>query len=77
MLLKLLTFPLDSFIWVAEQVQERVVAELDDRENLAKRLTKLQIRLDMGEIEEAEFMIQETELLELMEAEILAQEELD
>jgi hypothetical protein len=70
MILRLLTFPLDSFIWVAEQVQERVLTELDDRENLQKRLTKLQIQFDMGEITEAEFTIQEEEILERMEAAI-------
>jgi hypothetical protein len=70
MILRLLTFPLDSFIWVAEQVQERVLTELDDRENLQKRLTKLQIQFDMGEITEAEYTIQEEEILERMEAAI-------
>jgi len=70
MILRLLTFPLDSFIWVAEQVQERVLTELDDRENLQKRLTKLQIQFDIGEISEAEFTIQEEEILEKMEAAI-------
>lgn len=73
MILKLLTFPVDSFIWVAEQVQERVLEELDDRENLQKQLTKLQIQIDMGEIEEEEFVILEAELLERMEAAIAQQ----
>jgi hypothetical protein len=70
MILKLLTFPVDSFIWVAEQVQERVLAELDDQENLQKQLTKLQIQIDMGEIEEEEFVILEAELLARMETAI-------
>jgi hypothetical protein len=70
MILQLLTFPVDSFIWVAEQVQERVLAELDDQENLQKQLTKLQIQIDMGEIEEEEFVILEAELLARMEAAI-------
>jgi hypothetical protein len=72
MILRLLTFPLDSFIWVAEQVQERAIAELDDRENLQKRLTKLQVQFDLGDIEESEFIIQEEDLLKQMEAQMEA-----
>jgi hypothetical protein len=74
MILRLLTFPVDSFLWVVEQVQERALAELEDQENLQKRLTKLQIQFDLGEIGEAEFMVKEEELLEQMEAAIAAQE---
>ncbi|AFY74966.1 Gas vesicle protein G [Synechococcus sp. PCC 7502] len=74
MLLKLLTFPVDSFIWIAEQVQDRVLTELEDQENLSKKLTKLQIQFDLGEIEEEEFMILEQDLLERMEAQIIAQD---
>lgn len=72
MILRLLTFPLDSFIWVAEQVQERAIAELDDRENLQKKLTKLQVQFDLGEIEESEFIIQEEDLLKQMEEQMEA-----
>jgi len=70
MILQLLTFPLDSLIWVAEQVHERAIAELEDRENLQKKLTKLQVQFDLGEIEESEFIIQEEAILEQMEAAI-------
>lgn len=73
MIFKLLTFPVDSFIWIAEQVQDQAIAALEDQENLAKKLLKLQIQVDMGEISEAEFVEQEQEILTLMEAEYAAQ----
>lgn len=69
MILKLLTFPVDSLLWIAEQVQDRAIAELEDQQNLSKQLLKLQIQIDMGEISEAEFMEQEQKILAQMEAE--------
>jgi len=70
MILRLLTFPVDSFMWVVEQVEERALAELDRQQNLQKKLMSLQIRFDMGDIEEAEFMEQEELLLMAIAAEL-------
>ncbi|MDF5720732.1 MAG: gas vesicle protein GvpG [Rhizonema sp. PD37] len=75
MFLELLTFPisgpLGGIIWIAEQLQERANAELDDAQNLQKQLLALQLAFDLGDISEEDFEIQEEELL----LKIIAQEE--
>jgi hypothetical protein len=63
LLLAPLTAPINGITWIAGQIQERVDAELDVKENLQKRLLSLQLAFDMGEMEEAEFDVQEEELL--------------
>ncbi|GAB1543251.1 hypothetical protein NUACC21_59250 [Scytonema sp. NUACC21] len=67
MFLKLLLFPvmgpLEGITWIGEQLLERASAELDEKENLHKRLLALQLAFDIGEISEEEFEIQEEELL--------------
>ncbi len=67
MILRLLTLPitgpLEGVAWIGEQILERASAELDDKENLHKRLLALQLAFDMGDISEEEFEIQEEELL--------------
>jgi hypothetical protein len=68
MLLRLLFAPVTGLTWIAEQIQERVDAELDEQENLQKRLLTLQLAFDMGEISEEEFEIQEEELLLAIQA---------
>ncbi|MGJ3249648.1 MAG: gas vesicle protein GvpG, partial [Elainellaceae cyanobacterium] len=42
--------------------------EIDDKENLNKRLLALQLAFDMGELSEEEFEIQEEELLLAIQA---------
>ncbi|MCS6812247.1 MAG: gas vesicle protein GvpG [Cyanobacteria bacterium] len=63
LLLAPITAPIDGLTWIAEKIQERVDAELDDKENLQKRLLALQLAYDMGELSEDEFEAQEEELL--------------
>jgi hypothetical protein len=63
LLLAPLTAPLDGIVWIAQQIQERAEAELDNAENLHKRLLALQLAVDMGEISEADFEEQEEMLL--------------
>lgn len=63
LLLAPLTAPLDGIAWIAQQIQERAEAELDNAENLHKRLLALQLAVDMGEISEADFEAQEEMLL--------------
>ena len=70
MVWQLLTAPLDGLLWIAEQIEERATAELEQKENLQKRLTSLQLRFDLGDISEADFVAQEQEILEAMEAEL-------
>lgn len=68
MVLRLLFAPVTGLGWIAEQIQERADAELDDTENLHKRLLALQLAFDMGEIPEDEFEAQEEELLLAIQA---------
>ncbi len=68
MLQHLLFAPITGIAWIAEQIQERVDAELDDRDNLSKRLLALQMAFDLGEIAEADFEVQEEELLLAIQA---------
>ena len=61
LLLSPITAPFEGVIWIGEQLLERAEAELDDKENLGKRLLALQLAFDMGDIPEEDF--QEEELL--------------
>lgn len=71
-MLRLLTLPLlgpiEGIMWISEQIQERVDAEIDDTENLQKQLLSLQLSFDLGEISEENFEEQETEILMKMQA---------
>lgn len=58
-----ITAPINGIAWVGEKILERASTELDEKENLSKRLLALQLAFDMGEIPEAEFEEQEEELL--------------
>ena len=70
MIWQLLTAPLDGLMWIAEQIEERATEELEQQENLQKRLTSLQLRFDLGDISEEDFVVQEQEILEAMELEM-------
>ena len=70
MIWQLLTAPFEGLVWIAEQIEERATDELDKKENLQKRLTSLQLRFDLGDISEEDFVIQEQEILEAMELEL-------
>lgn len=63
LLLSPITAPFEGVIWIGEQLLERAEAELDDKENLGKRLLALQLAFDMGDIAEEDFEVQEEELL--------------
>jgi hypothetical protein len=68
MVLRLLFAPITGLAWIAEQIQERADTELDDTENLSKRLLTLQLAFDMGEISEEDFEEQEEALLLAIQA---------
>ncbi len=70
MIWQLLTAPLEGLVWIAEQIEERATEELDQQENLQKRLTNLQLKFDLGDISEEDFVVQEQEILEAMEVEL-------
>lgn len=75
MIWQLLTAPFDGLVWIAEQIEERATDELEQTENLQKRLTSLQLKFDLGDISEEDFTVQEQEILEAMEAEISEQDQ--
>jgi hypothetical protein len=62
------TAPLSGIAWIGEKILERASTELDETENLSKRLLTLQLAFDMGEIPEDEFEQQEEELLLAIQA---------
>jgi len=68
MVLRILFAPITGLTWIAEQLQERVDAEMNVKENLQKELLALQLAFDMGEVEEAEFETREEELLLALQA---------
>jgi hypothetical protein len=68
MVWQLLTWPVQSLFWLAEQIQDRADAQLDAKENLQKELTALQIQLDLGEIDEATYTQREEEILRALQA---------
>lgn len=72
MVLRLLTMPILGPIygvsWIGNKVIEQAGSQLDEREDLQKRLLALQLAFDMGEIEEEDFEEQEEELLLAIQA---------
>ena len=73
MVWQLLTWPAQSLLWIAGQIQERAEAQLDQKQNLQKELTALQIQLDLGDIDEETYAQREEEILIALEE--LAQQE--
>ena len=70
-LLKLLTLPvsgpLNGVTWLAEQIEGKAEAELYDVAKLQGQLMDLEMRLDMGEIEEETYELYEMILLERLQ----------
>lgn len=63
-----ITAPLNGITWIADKLLEQAETELDETENLHKRLLALQLAFDMGDIDEAEFEVQEEALLLAIQA---------
>lgn len=63
-----ITAPLSGLAWIGNKILEQATTELDDKENLNKRLLALQLAFDMGEISEEDFEEQEEELLLAIQA---------
>ena len=64
----LLTFPvlgpIKGVIWIAEKVAEQVEKELYDEDAVRGQLMELELRYDLGEISEEEYLEAEEALLE-------------
>jgi len=71
-LLDLLTMPvlgpIRGVIWIAEKVNEQVERKLYDEEAVHGQLMELELRYDLGEISEEEYLEAEEALLERLKA---------
>jgi hypothetical protein len=67
-LTNLLTFPvmgpIKGIIWIAEKVNEQVEKELYDEDKVRGQLMEMELRLDLGEISEEDYLEVEEALLE-------------
>ncbi len=67
LLLKILTFPISGPIagalWTAQKIAERAEEVYYDDAPLKAALMELELRLDLGEIDEETFEAEETEIL--------------
>ena len=55
--------PLKGVTWIAGKILEQAQLQLPSEQTILRELTELQLQLDLGEIEEDEFELQEDLLL--------------
>jgi len=67
LLMSPITAPISGLSWIAEKILEQAEPELDEKENLGKRLLSLQLAFDMGDLSEEDFEEQEEALLLAMQ----------
>ena len=60
--------PLRGIIWIGEKVAEQADHELEDETDLREQLTLLELRYDLEEISEEEYLAAEEALLARIEA---------
>ena len=58
------TGPIQATIFIAEKVAEQAEKELYDEDNVRAQLMELELRYDLGEMEEEVFLQAEEQLLE-------------
>lgn len=63
----ILLLPVNGLVWVADKLKDSAEAEFLDESRVQESLLALQMRLEMDEISESEYMEQETELLKRLE----------
>jgi hypothetical protein len=68
MIFDLLAAPLTALTWIAEQVHDRVIDEIDQKTVLSRELLNLQMAFDLGAIDEASFEIREETILLALQA---------
>jgi len=62
------TAPYKSAMWMFEKIHEEVEGEQLDEDRVKSRLMELQLRYEIGEVEEEEYLEQEEELMERLAA---------
>jgi hypothetical protein len=72
MLLKLLTLPvtgpLEGVVWLAQQLEEQAAHELYDEGAIRGKLMELELRLELGDMDEDEYDAAEAALLKQLRA---------
>jgi len=68
MVWQLLTWPAGGLVWIAEEILKAADVDTDEKSRLQRELTALQIAFDLGDISEEDFLSQEEELLDALEA---------
>jgi len=63
----ILLLPVNGLVWVADKLKDSAEAEFLDESRVQESLLAQQMRLEMDEISESEYMEQETELLKRLE----------
>lgn len=63
----ILLLPVNGLVWVADKLKDSAEAEFLDESRVQESLLTLQMRLEMEEISESEYMEQETEVLKRLE----------
>ena len=58
------TGPLKGFLWIAEKISDQVDNELYNEEKIRGQLMELELRLDLDEISEEDYLRAEEELLD-------------
>ncbi len=71
----LLFLPVDGFKFILKQIQQVADRELNDESVIKSQLLELQMRLELEEISEADYKLQEAELFERLRA--IKQQQLD
>jgi len=71
----LLLLPFKGLAGIFKQIHEAADRELSDKSYIQERLMELQMRFELDELGEEEYVIQEKELLSLLESIRTAEEE--
>jgi hypothetical protein len=56
--------PVRGTVWIAEKVAEQAAREMSDETAIRRRLVELEMRHDLGEIDDEEFAAAESALLD-------------
>jgi DNA/RNA-binding domain of Phe-tRNA-synthetase-like protein len=59
--------PVRGVVWVVEKIAEAAEAEMYDERKIHRQLNELEIALEMGEIDDQQFVAAEEELLDRLE----------
>ncbi|MFH0775226.1 MAG: gas vesicle protein GvpG [bacterium] len=60
--------PIKGTIWIADKLKQSAETEVTDESKVREELLDLQMRFEMGEVNEEEYKKKETKILERLEA---------